>query len=102
MYLFYTLVYGMYRSNRSKVSLDSNTDFIDESKKLSLLEMIGSVCVDWNFVTCKEDRNGVKTYSITSEDGADEDGGQEFAELEDIGKYAMKQDDWMKELESPR
>ena len=85
----------MYRSNRSKVSLDS-TDFIDENKKLSLLEMIGSVCVDWNFVTCKEDRHGIKTYSINSEDG--EDGDQEFAELEDVGKYAMKQDDWMKEL----
>ena len=57
----------MYRSNRSKVSLDSSTDFIDESKKLSLLEMIGSVCVDWNFVTCKENRDGIKTYSINSE-----------------------------------
>lgn len=101
MYLFYiyTLVHGMYRSNRSKVSLDSNTDFIDESKKLSLLEMIGSVCVDWNFVTCKEDRNGVKTYTIISEDEDEEDGGQEtFKELEDVGKYAMEQDDWMKEL----
>ena len=60
--------------------------------KLSSIEKIGARAKDGQFVTMKENRNGIKTfYNADAQDVS-------FSNLSEVGKYAMKTKEWMDAL----